>query len=50
MIQPNENLVDCYIQFKHVKTDKFNTLKFTDLINVFMNILEKEQIITIERK
>ena len=50
IIQPNENIIDCFIQFRYIKTGEFNALRFTDLINVFLRVLESEKIITIENK
>jgi hypothetical protein len=51
VITTNEgNLIDCYINFKYLKTGEFEVLRFSDLIDVFINILEGEKIITIDRK
>lgn len=49
MINGNKTFVDCYIQFTY-PSKEFNALRFSDLIEVFLRILEAEQIITVTRK
>lgn len=50
MLTDKGSLIDCYIQFRYIKSDEFEALRFTDLINVFLKILEYEKIITITRE
>jgi|TARA_B110000240_G_C13420730_1_gene419358 hypothetical protein len=50
MLTEKGSLIDCYLQFRYIKSDKFEALRFTDLINVFFKILEDEKIITISRE
>lgn len=44
------NLIDCHINYKYITNDNFKTLRFSELINVFLLILETEKIIEINRK
>jgi len=50
ILSTNGNLIDCYLQFNYYKTKEFKIVRFADLIDVFLRILETEKIITIERK
>ena len=50
LIGEPEHTIECVINFKYSKKEQFEVLRFSDLINVFITILEEEQIITIDRK
>ena len=43
------HLIDYHLQFKKINTNELNLVRFADLIDVFLKILETEDIITIER-
>ena len=47
-ITDNGTGIDCYIRFEYLKTKENITILFCNLVNVFIQILEKENIIDIE--
>lgn len=49
MLGESGHLMDCFLQFKNLKTNELSLVRFANLINVFFIILETEEIITIDR-
>ncbi|MEQ8909393.1 MAG: hypothetical protein RIC95_09385 [Vicingaceae bacterium] len=43
------NLIDCYVNYKYLKTGELIPLRFADLIFVFLQILENLNLINVER-
>lgn len=48
-IDNNKHLLDCQITFKYRKAEKIDLIRFVNLIDVFLHILEEENIIVINR-
>jgi len=44
-----EHTIECMVNFKYLKPDLLEVLRFSDLVNIFMSILEEEKIIEIDR-